>query len=409
MYEYGDIEDIKPGDIVEHQGKARNDIFGSDKKLCIVTEARDDIIYTNVKPNAWFNKEYFKLVKTRPGTEAKVGDTVIFIKEDSTTPKHTPGQLGIVNSTAFNGIWIYNIEKDKPIGHYCDSQLSEFVVLCKAKPVSKNPFKKGDKVISLTHGGLLRKAGSEHTVYKVSKDEVYYNDGFSTHYENFKLVEPECTEKRNLAFYKRSGKPWTNEECENIIKYVESPVQIKTEDWGNLNPTSKYMYDAGLTISYMANWVIQEKYPNFKNCKQVAYEDMFDAPYPKENIDIFVPVDKIPISPATSCSQSTPTIPEEEPVNEIITISMTVKEYAKLEKQVKQTKPMSDLELEYKKPFSAKVFNEDGKYLSKLFAKSQKKLDAAISEHLHRNRFDIIVDSTTHKTSKAARAEVVQS
>jgi hypothetical protein len=84
-------------------------------------------------------------------------------------------------------------------------------------------------------------------------------------------------QKRNLAFYKRSGEPWTYEECENIVRYVGSKVQIRNEDWGNIDPCRKFMFDSCFGRSFMASWSDQEDHNNFKNCKQVAYEDVFLA------------------------------------------------------------------------------------------------------------------------------------
>ena len=342
MYEYGNIEDVKPGDIVEHQGKTRNDIFGSDKKLCIVTKVKDDSIYTNVKPDEWFYKEYFKLVKTKLSSEAKVGDDILY--------------------TSLNGT--------KPI-----TPMKPYTI----QSIANNLFRFFDDV------GNLQSLGP------VSRKVLCKS-------------ESKPTEKRNLAFYKRSGEPWTDEECENIVRYVKATDQIKCEDWGNVNPNVKYMYDDS-GYNYMANWSRQEKSYNFKNCKQVAYEDIFEIPTTEPRVAIvtqkvspwsigtrilkkkdewvrlddpdsrsycftigttcewedtlttctdtatFTPVDEI--SPATPRSQHndivdaisyiTP-IPEEETMNENITIAMTADEYAKYQKSNKTAKPKTDLE-----------------------------------------------------------------
>ena len=81
--------------------------------------------------------------------------------------------------------------------------------------------------------------------------------------------------KRNLAFYKKSGEPWTDEECENIVRYVGNINQITAQDWGNVNRTAKFMFDYGDVQLFMGNWSKQHISQNFMNCQQVCYEDIF--------------------------------------------------------------------------------------------------------------------------------------
>ena len=114
----------------------------------------------------------------------------------------------------------------------------------------------------------------------------------------------ESTEKRNLAFYKRSEEPWTNEELTKIQKYCDDRICKATAK----QLSRKYVSNDGLVTSFMFPWRDQEEDYNFKNCKQVAYEDIFEptTAEPKET------------SLATSCSQPIlNTIPEEEPMNPI--------------------------------------------------------------------------------------------
>ena len=342
MYKYGNIEDAKPGDIVECTHNFF-DIF-TKSKLYIVSSNKNkyepnfimiDKDDKGSTTNGW-RKGSFKLVKTKPGTEAKVGDTVIRIKGGT--------------STCPTGTVFTVLEADRGYLLYASSLAAvtnECKVLCKAEPIS--------------------------------------------------------TEKRNLAFYKCSGEPWTNEECENIVRYVGAPRQIKNKDWGTVNPHIKYMYDDNSSYSYMATWSKQERDSNFKNCKQVAYEDVFKTPHSEENTDTprvaivtrdvcghpvgsrIVPVDaentlwklindpsskgkahtlghncewedintlkhckniyhESQVSPATSCSLLQPTVSEEEPMNHNVTIAMTAKEYNQYQKQNKPTDVKTDLE-----------------------------------------------------------------
>lgn len=77
--------------------------------------------------------------------------------------------------------------------------------------------------------------------------------------------------KRNLAFYKRSGKPWTEEEFQNIVKYCgyETDARISSYVY------EKFIFDDGSSSRFMYTWVKHEKHKNFSNCVQVAYEDIF--------------------------------------------------------------------------------------------------------------------------------------
>lgn len=81
-------------------------------------------------------------------------------------------------------------------------------------------------------------------------------------------------QKRNLAFYKKSGEPWTQEEYSNIMEYVGNSYYTINRF------CEKYIFsdfDGGYHM-----WSEQEEHSNFKNCKQVAYEDVFpENEFPK--------------------------------------------------------------------------------------------------------------------------------
>ena len=349
MYEYGNIENAKAGDVVEWVDTTRHSSHNEGgcpmtlHKLYIVTNSIQNriLVTTDVgcTDDTWL-KDSFKLVKTKSGTEAKVGDTVIRFKGGTRTCP--TGTVFTVLEVGDNSLYY---------AHNLSAFTSECKVLCKASTAKPEPI---------------------------------------------------STEKRNLAFYKRSGEPWTNQECENIVRYVGSPYQINNKKWGNNRPTCKYWFDDGSKLFYMSDWYTQERQSNFKNCKQVAYEDVFKTPYLEETPRVaivtkhvnghpvgsrivptdasncnwkladgsksspyshnigsncewedtlttytgtvtFTPLDET--SSATICSQPTPTIPEEEVMNtNNITIAMTADEYAKYQKSNKPTKPKTQLE-----------------------------------------------------------------
>lgn len=332
MYEYGNIEDAKPGDVVEwvdttrHSSHKEHNCHMTLHKLYIVTNlTRSCIQLTNdagLTKDTW-RKSSFKLVKTKPGKIVDVGDTIIYTK--------------LISPELHRAVTImkpYTVTtKDTTLTSFLDDNNNSKtlgdvgrLVLCKATRTPNedgNPFKVGDRVRRIANGVGSCPLNSVHTVMEIMHDEVVYKPNYGSHYKNWELVTQLTewadrivpTKKRNLAFYKRSGKPWTDEECENVVRYIGNVTQTKNKDWGNVNPTSKYMFDNGDTYNYMANWGSQEHCENFKNCKHIAYEDTFES------------------SVATECSQPTlNTIPEEETMNKsslILLLEMTAAMNAK--------------------------------------------------------------------------------
>lgn len=77
---------------------------------------------------------------------------------------------------------------------------------------------------------------------------------------------------RNLAFYKRSGKPWTLQEYKKVILYTQ-----KIEPNATFIPPHRlsktYLYDIGDLVTLMYFWEEQD----ISRCTKVAYEDIFPA------------------------------------------------------------------------------------------------------------------------------------
>lgn len=77
--------------------------------------------------------------------------------------------------------------------------------------------------------------------------------------------------KRGLAFYKRSGECWTQEDFEKICEYTgNDPLHNKFT-----GSSDKYIYDNGRQkdVNFMWDWVPDSK---LNNCKKVAFEDIFN-------------------------------------------------------------------------------------------------------------------------------------
>lgn len=107
--------------------------------------------------------------------------------------------------------------------------------------------------------------------FKIEEDNNGYSYDINWIDPEFKYNEEVVLIKRNLAFYKKSGEPWTKAEYINIIKYVGDSCTTT-----NYNYSAKWCFDDGLQIDFMHTWDRQENHPNFKSCKQVAYEDIFN-------------------------------------------------------------------------------------------------------------------------------------
>lgn len=109
MYEYIPIEQAKPGDIVEYVG-TRSDKWAKPGTLRIVTNRgymgdqigiNDDYCEDNIWDIEHKGKILWKLLKTKPGSEAKVGDTIIRTENKSGfkyANQHVLGKLETVSA-----------------------------------------------------------------------------------------------------------------------------------------------------------------------------------------------------------------------------------------------------------------------------------------------------------------------
>lgn len=228
MLKYLPIEQAKVGDVVEALNSNDNTTKG--KLYVILPGSKNHSIGHFIndlnKPSDGINpyKDYWKLLATKPGSQAKVGDTVFCIQDTSGDCKLGDlfvvdniknGCLGPSPGTLFTGgtsqpNWFWTSE--------C------FVVLCKE--------------------------------------------------------EEKPTIRRNLAFYKRSGESWTKEEYENIC----TCCKVKPyHEYRCTKAKYKYIFDSGTGYDTpYESWSNindgkQETHVNFKNCKQIAYEDIFES------------------------------------------------------------------------------------------------------------------------------------
>lgn len=82
-------------------------------------------------------------------------------------------------------------------------------------------------------------------------------------------------QKRNLAFYKEDGTPWTLEEYNNIMTYT-ADNKCSIHSWKVYNNNLKYIYDDESTTYFMHMWDEQnEDYIN--ECTKLSYEAVFNT------------------------------------------------------------------------------------------------------------------------------------
>ena len=450
MYEYGNIEDTKVGDIVEWIGQT--DSYLTENKLYIYLGEKWITNDKNSKGRCSLNVNW-KLIRTKHGSEAKTGDKYIIIdnpkglSKNSVDSYYTPGMIFTMgNKSGSDGVWA----NPKPSGsHYrknirvlCQKaelesangqsliELSELYesgtklqyrrpgqrTWCgynddKNRPdlkteyateyeykVAGNPFKTGDRVRSLTHGGSYRSIGSEHTVYAIDEDKVYYRDGLATDHENFELIE---------KVVESNSEPKEFED--DNIQYLDSYENFKVGQTIYRTATGQVGLAQGYHTRLLAIRregsrinleLIDSNGLTRKSCTIAAWKPAGVQPKVESE-----KISNIPEEIGIAFQEAYAKQLKGNIMQENISITMTAKEFAKHQANP-EPKVKTDLQLEKKKPFSAKVFDENGKYSKRLFAKTNPKLEDLISEHLHRNNFDVIIDSTTHKTHTLKRQPV---
>ena len=137
MYEYGKIEDAKAGSILEFVGLTVDTVniaFTTGELYIVAVKdpvGQDDYVYYNkgFKGSASIESDRWRLVKTKPGDEAKVGDSVIcinsYLKHDKTPHENcTKGKIYCCDT------------KNAYINGYFPS---DFLVLCETTPKVEDP------------------------------------------------------------------------------------------------------------------------------------------------------------------------------------------------------------------------------------------------------------------------------
>lgn len=357
MYEYLPIEQAQPGDIVEciTEGGVsfKKDSLHIVKDIKNHKNTETKIV---VQDGCILRQSYFKLIKTKPATEAQEGDIVIKIKSPFAGMK-----IGDTATTLKVGSDTFALKE-----FYGPHYKTCFKVLCKSEQnVSEqdpNGPEKGFNYsqeyyeyweelfqlgIKLQYSDKRnRENGTWHDYSNTSTfcSPLYWFKEEPNWKVRFKLKESEQTQL--LAFYKRSNKPWTEEEYQKIRNYVKA---------SHSNPTLKGLQrkwifaNSGNPCAYH-HWRLQENHENFSNCKQVAYEDIFFS----EEFQSFT----VPYPESTPRRQTTQQ--KETPMKtEKLDIELKVNGKVVAE-ATKEEKPKTDLE-QASKTISM-VYNPDGSF-----------------------------------------------
>lgn len=282
MYEYLD-RPPQEGDIIIWPDLPSNSTKRTRDKPYIVLAVTSDAVITLDDYGKQFYcgfKGGFKVIKTKPGDMAQAGDTIIRIVDGA----YSAGVTHTVHRNFCEGAYKTTVyyEPTASIRH------TDVLVLCKAQSKEQS-MQITDYIIDITNSTLadrliLRQVlldnGQEvYSNIHTGGSKIYYMCttwycGSNTRGHNISLADfinkfKKQNKLRNLAFYKRSGEPWTSHEFTNMYDFIGDTAGRNTID-NTINNT--YFYDDGTMAPYNA-W--HRSRPNFKNCLQVAYEDVF--------------------------------------------------------------------------------------------------------------------------------------
>lgn len=153
-----------------------------------------------------------------------------------------------------------------------------------AKLIKRSEYKKYDKFSS----GIFGKAGEIESDY-ASIDALFKGKYYWIPVQEIRIKKEL---RRNIAFYKESGLPWTFEEYINCTlysgevmcepKYDEDSYQNRINRLNNLpitsiaNPELKYIYDhgQGMQTTFMHTWTDQNRVVR-DNITKLIYEEVF--------------------------------------------------------------------------------------------------------------------------------------
>lgn len=272
-YKYGNIADAKPGDIVECITDWSK--HGTDKgSLHIVKKLADSgiCIKDNRSDSQAYARSFLKLVLTKPGSEAKVDDMAIRTTRGiGSCPTGTVFEVTHMNdmrlgykpdhSAGYEECLILQTE-DESINNSCDHPI----------------FKPGMQIRRTSSSASGLKHGYVTTllkVYKLDNGEfrLKLNDAYGKlrNYcsPNSWEVADSIINDKPLAYYKRSGEPWTEEETKLIPKFWEAPSPAS-------DYKRKYIYHSDAGNMYL--WTCQAESYILDKFNAVAFEDHFKLP-----------------------------------------------------------------------------------------------------------------------------------
>lgn len=90
------------------------------------------------------------------------------------------------------------------------------------------------------------------------------------------------SERRNLAFYKKSGEPWTKDEYLKICEYCGD---VNTTGFSIPSITEAYIFDNGDRTGFMYFWSSPQSRKALPKCTKVAYEDTIEQIIDISNVE----------------------------------------------------------------------------------------------------------------------------
>lgn len=359
-YQYGNIENAKSGDIIEYQGIS-NDSFTKEHLYIINFKdpiANDDRVFTNSgnSGTATIRSDVWKLILTKPGSEAKIGDSYI-VTENPTYTSFNYYKVGSIHTvTKFAGadnagVW------DNPKNH--GSHYKKHIrVLYKEDEKSSTPkeyqpkYKVGDRI------------QTDYDRYKdsiITIKEIFAPSYSNLHYRyepaklgepggidnckmidaraHFHLIPPELTHCLEVAL------PTPTKQKEEPMQHIPLGTLIQITDKGDSNCIIGVVYEI---LEYEAN---AQKAPyRVKPKGQPGWlsESQFKIVTTQKEITM---------------------------KNENIIVTMTAKEYAKHTKKHPSAAcltPKTDLEKAFINPITLTIFDKTGvKTVTKDFEKEK--------------------------------------
>ncbi len=244
-YEYLPIEQAKKGDIVEY-------IFDGDKQRLKNTLAIIGYKDKFGSPAIPLEEKYWRLVKTKPGREAEVGDTVIRVSEPTSNTGISIGQVFEVKSKDdryFNIGFISIYECTNFLTLCLKQELKNYNIMC-------DSMEESTKVQELCFSLGL-------TWFNLNKD-VQLCKKFSINYEDKRLYS-----NKDINYKTITGKEFLELHNKPTLIHQECK-ETSTELSGTINPKQKEQTMQKLDLKLLLEFLTQPKASDATSAKHIG-------------------------------------------------------------------------------------------------------------------------------------------